>query len=204
MAKVKQRLSLILILVLILSLAAAGIAIAQDKTAVQPRTGLKQLYLEKLAGVLGIDQNQLQADMKNAGQQALDAAAAEGLIDSTRATSLRKALDSGCWPWPAGPPGKVHFFRHRLDNALAAVLGMTPRQLYQELKNSKTLEQLAAAKGLTMEQLKTQLISNVKSQLDQAVAGGKLTREKADKILNRLEQLDLSKLLPHQRLQQQK
>ncbi|BCV21214.1 hypothetical protein [Moorella sp. Hama-1] len=196
--KRKRYLSLALVLALVLLLVSNGVAMAQSQSTAQPRTSLQQLYLEKLSGVLGIDQGQLQADMKTAGQQALDAAVAQGLIDSNRAANLKKALDSGRWPWPLGHKGRSVVWHPRLVNDLASVLGTTPQQLRQDFKNGQTLEQLAAAKGLTLEQLKDQLVNNVKSQLDQAVAAGKLTREKADQILGRLEQLDLSKLpQPH-------
>lgn len=192
MARIKKHLSLVLALALVLILVSASVAMAQDKPANQSRTSLQQLYLEKLAGVLGIDQDQLQAAMKSAGQQALDTAVAQGLIDSTRAANLKKALDSGRWPWPVG---KVDLWHKDGAKAIASTLGLTPQQLHQELKNGKTMEQLATARGLTLEQLKSQVVTSVKSQLDQAVAGGKLTQDKADQILNRLEQLDLSKFL---------
>lgn len=195
MTWIKKHLSLVLALALVLILVSASVAMAQDKPANQPRTTLHQLYLEKLAGVLGIDQGQLQAAMKSAGQQALDTAVAQGLIDSTRAANLKKALDSGRWPCPFG---KVGLWHKEGAEAIASALGLTPQQLHQELKSGKTLEQLATARGLTLEQLKSQVVNSVKSQLEQAVAGGKLTQDKADQILSRLEQLDLSKFL-HQR-----
>ncbi|MGI9860283.1 hypothetical protein SDD30_02725 [Moorella naiadis] len=194
--KRKRLLSLILVVALVLLLVSTGVAMAQGQPTAQPRTSLQQLYLEKLAGVLGIDQSQLQADMKTAGQQALDAAVSQGLMDSNRAAKLKKALDAGHWPWPLSHKGRAAVWHHRLVDELAGVLGTTPQQLHQDFKDGKTLEQLATAKGLTLEQVKSQLVSNVKSRLDQAVAAGKLTQAKADQILGRLEQLDLSKLPP--------
>ncbi|WP_338826407.1 hypothetical protein MTBGP_13100 [Moorella thermoacetica] len=192
MARIKKHLSLVLALAVVLIMISTSVAMAQDKPANQSRTSLQQLYLEKLAGVLGIDQAQLQTAMKSAGQQALDTAVAQGLIDSTRAANLKKALDSGRWPWPVG---KVELWHKDWAKAIASALGLTPQQLHQEIKNGKTMEQLATARGLTLEQLKSQVVNSVKSQLEQAVAGGKLTQDKADQILNRLEQLDLSKFL---------
>lgn len=191
MSRKKRYLSLTLVLALVLLLVSTGVAMAQSQSTAQPRTSLQQLFLEKLSGVLGIDQGQLQAAMKTAGQQALDTAVAQGLIDSSRAANLKKALDSGRWPWSLA-------FGHKgrgLVNDLASALGTTPQQLRQDFKDGKTLEQLAAAKGLTLAQLRDQLVTNVKSQLDRAIAGGKLTRDKADQILSHLEQLDLGKLL---------
>ncbi|WP_406678526.1 hypothetical protein [Moorella sp. ACPs] len=193
MIKIKKRFSLVLILVLVLSLAAAGVALAQANSSSQPGASLKQLYLEKLAANLGIDVSRLQEAMKNAGQQAVEAAQASGLIDSTRAQKLQKALEDGYWPGFGGFKRPAHGWGYKFGSEIADALGITPQELHQELKDGKTLEQIAATKGLTLDQLKEQLISAAKTKLDQAVAGGKLSKEKADMILNRLEQLDLSK-----------
>ncbi|QGP93494.1 hypothetical protein MGLY_29040 [Neomoorella glycerini] len=197
MAKIKKYLSPVLILVVVLSLAAAGIAMAQDNSSSQPRTSLKQLYLEKLAANLGIGVDKLQDAMKNAGQQALDAAVSAGLMDSARAEKLQKAIAAGDWPWFAGYKPGPHGRQQFPGNAIATALGMTPQELRQELQSGKTLEQIATEKGLTLAQLKEKLINEAKTKLDQEVASGKLTQDKADKILSRLEQLDLSKFFQH-------
>ncbi|WP_258360503.1 hypothetical protein [Moorella sulfitireducens (nom. illeg.)] len=198
MAKIKKHYPLFLVLVLVLSLAAAGVAVAQDDSSSQPWSSLKQLYLEKLAANLGIDVDRLQEAMQNAGQQTVEAAQTSGLIDSDKAERLQKALEDGQWPGFAGFKGGPRdrgFGGFKCADDIANVLGITPQELRQELQDGKTLEQIAAEKGLTLDQLKEKLINEAKTKLDEAVASGKLTRDKADKILSGLEQLDLSKLL---------
>ncbi|GEA15332.1 MAG: hypothetical protein PWR22_26 [Moorella sp. (in: firmicutes)] len=197
MTKIKKRFSLVLILVLVISLVAAGVAMAQANPSSQPGASLKQLYLEKLAANLGIDVSRLQEAMKNAGQQAVEAAQASGLIDSDKAQKLQKALEEGYWPGFGGFKRPAHGWGYKFGDEIATALGITPQELRQEIQAGKTLEQIATEKGLTLAQLKEKLINEAKTQLDQAVASGKLTRDKADKILNNLEQMDLSKFFQH-------
>ncbi|WXJ81839.1 hypothetical protein MHLNE_11920 [Moorella humiferrea] len=191
--KMKRRFVLLLVLVLVLSLAAAGVAAAQAGSNGKVGINLKQLYLEKLAANLGIDVSRLQEAMKTAGQQTIEAAQASGLIDGTRAQKLQKSIENGAWPDFAGFRKPPHGWGFNFSTEIAGILGTTPEELRQELKSGKTLEQIVTGKGLTLDQLKEQLINNVKSKLDEAVNNGKLTKEKADMFLKHLEQVDLSK-----------
>lgn len=185
----------------VLSLAAAGVAAAQAGSNGKVGINLKQLYLEKLAANLGIDVSRLQEAMKTAGQQTIEAAQASGLIDSNQAQKLQKGIENGFWPGFVGsrkPP--MHGWGLNFGSEIANILGITPQELQQELKNGKTLEQIVTTKGLTLDQLKEKLLNVAKTKLDEAVANGKLTKEKADKLLQHLEQLDLSKFPVPKRL----
>ncbi|WP_338835942.1 hypothetical protein [Neomoorella thermoacetica] len=76
---------------------------------------------------------------------------------------------------------------------LAAVLGMKPADLFNELKNGKTLADIAKEKNLTLDQVKEKLIAQKKQVLDQKVAQGKMTQDTENKILSRLQQMDLTR-----------
>lgn len=71
-------------------------------------------------------------------------------------------------------------------NSLAEALNLTPQSLNSELSRGKTLTQVAAAQGVSQEQLAAALKSSVTAGLDQAVTDGALTREQADLMLNQM------------------
>ena len=70
--------------------------------------------------------------------------------------------------------------------SLAKTLGLTPDELTTQLNNGKTLTQLAQEKGITEEQLASALETAVKASLNQLVAGGKLTQDQADQMLEHM------------------
>ena len=191
MAKKRKYLPLVLLLVLVLGLAATGAAVAADNApAASPVAGLGNIFLEKLAANLGIEVSQLQEAMKKSGQQAVEEGVASGLIDSNKAQRMQEALDKGFMPRMAG---KRQPLWHQKDgHAVAEALGMTPQELRQELQSGKTLEQLASDRGISLDQLKEKVIAATRARLDQAVTSGKLSQDKADQILERLQQVDLS------------
>lgn len=79
-------------------------------------------------------------------------------------------------------------------NDLASILGMTTTELQSSLQAGSTLEQFAASKGMTMDQLKEAWLANKKTELDSMVAQGKMTSEQAQEMLTRLSEMDLSKM----------
>jgi hypothetical protein len=72
---------------------------------------------------------------------------------------------------------------------LATFLGITPEQLGEELQaDGATLASVAEAHGKSRDELKTFIASEAKAKLDEAVAAGNITQERADEILARLEE----------------
>jgi len=63
---------------------------------------------------------------------------------------------------------------------------MTPREIVQDLKQGQSLAEIGQAKGVSTDTLKSAILTAADEKLDQAVADGKLTQERADKITARL------------------
>ena len=89
---------------------------------------------------------------------------------------------------PFGPdlmmlPGGAH---EQVWTAVAKELSLTYDQLQEQLK-TKTLAQLAQEKGVTLEKLQAVSKAAHKTALDKLVEEGKLTREQADGMLQRME-----------------
>jgi hypothetical protein len=92
---------------------------------------------------------------------------------------------------PAAPAAKADRSDRRIVaravfTAEAAVLGMKPEDLRAALKSGKTVEQLAAAKGLNKEQFADRLATAVKPALDKLVDAHTITRAQADRVLARI------------------
>lgn len=65
---------------------------------------------------------------------------------------------------------------------LADTLGLTPDDLSAQLATGKTLAEIAAAQGVSQEQLTTALQAAMADELNQAVADGVLTQAQADQM----------------------
>jgi hypothetical protein len=76
--------------------------------------------------------------------------------------------------------------RRAVLQAEAQVLGISTRQLNADLRSGTTVQQLAAGKGLTLDQFRTQLVQAVTPLLDQQVTAGTLTSVQEQMELKRL------------------
>jgi hypothetical protein len=71
--------------------------------------------------------------------------------------------------------------------AAAAYIGVTVVELRGQLRNGQSLAQVATANGKSVDGLKAAILADAKARLDQRVALGNLTTERAAKALERLE-----------------
>ena len=86
---------------------------------------------------------------------------------------------------------------------LATVLGIEPQELLQQLREGQTLADIIVAQGSSVEAVIEALSVQLQSNLDQAVADGKITTEQAEQLLasfqtratNLIENADLTNVL---------
>jgi hypothetical protein len=71
--------------------------------------------------------------------------------------------------------------------AAGAYLGLTPAELRTQLESSKTLAQVAADQGKSVDGLKAAIVAGAKTELDAAVAAGKITAAQEQQLLADLE-----------------
>lgn len=190
MKKGKVRI-LSLVLLAVFVLASAGTALAQDNGAA-PRRDLSKIFWSKLAAALGIGESRLQEAVKSAAGQAIVEGVRQGILPEEKARRLREGLEKREWPAPLGGFRGFRGFRGGFGCEIADLLGMSPQELREELKSGKTLEEIAAAKGLSLDLLRQQWLARKKAELQELVSQGKLSQEKAGEILSRLEKIDLS------------
>ncbi|MBO0689029.1 MAG: hypothetical protein J2P40_05575 [Candidatus Dormibacteraeota bacterium] len=149
-----------------------------------------QAFLNHLASDLGVSQDKLNAAAKQAGGQTIDDAVQKGDLTRQQANQLKSKLSekdgcSGRLGAVAQGPNPVG--RKLLLQAAAQTLHTSPDQLGAELKQGKTVSQLAP-QGMTEQQFESGLQSNLKSQLDSNVKSGKITQSQEDRALRRVSQ----------------
>jgi len=183
-----------------LAVAGGGAAIAASQTD-SPASS----FFDSVAKHLGISSEELEDATKAAAVDQVNQALEDGRITEEQAEQLKSRIASGEAPWFLGPglfgfrgpdgprgfegPGADHhffFFDDKLSPA-AGYLGLTEAELLEQLREGKSLAEIAEAEGKSVEGLQQAILDGVKSALDEAVADERLTREQADTIYERLQ-----------------
>jgi hypothetical protein len=173
---------------LVLSGAIAGVALAQGGDDSESN-GERQTFMSRVASHLGVTEAELRDAFQGAGQEMIDEALAEGRITEERAEQIRERLEEGDGFGLRRLHRLFQGFRHLLRsiiNSVAETLEMTPREVFQEMKEGQSLAEIGEAQGVPREDLEGAILGTVEEKLDQAVADGRLRQERADKIMTRL------------------
>jgi hypothetical protein len=178
-----KRLFIPLIAVVALGLGVVGVGAG----LAQQGNDTASTFLAKVAAKLGISEDKLSTAVDQAYNETLDDAVTAGRLTQSQADALKQrgfdfAPQFGPRFGERGPLGGV-----QLTNAAAAALGMSVDDLTAQLKDGKSLVDVAAAQGISQEKLTTDLLAQVKSQLDGLVSGGKLTQAQADNMYSQTE-----------------
>jgi hypothetical protein len=147
----------------------------------------KQAFLNDAAGRLGVPSAKLDAALKAAAIDRVDAALAAGRITQAQADAMKAAINAGKLPLGFGVgPGFGFRGGMRGGNYLGAAssyLGLTADQLRTQLQSGKSLADVAKAEGKSVDGLKQAILSAVQTKLDQAVTAGRMTSAQRDQIL---------------------
>lgn len=171
--------------------AAADTAAAAPDTAAasDARAGFRAAF----AANLGKTEAQVTAAAKAAIASTLDAAVAGGTLTAEAAarvkTRVAAASGEGCRLRSGRPVRAVAAVSVARDAFVAAAssIDMSSAELRAELRAGASLKDVAAVKGVDYASLTSAVMTSVKQDLDAAVAAGKLSQPRADRILKRLE-----------------
>ncbi len=151
-------------------------------------------FLGHLASNLGKSPGQVPKANAHAENQTLDDAAKAGPLTQQQADAIKAKQGSNPKAVCAGVPGGVG---HKglpgpgiAKVALAdyaAALGISEAELRQDLKDGKTVKDVAASKGMDESAFRTKLVAAVKADLDKQVAAKKITQQQEDSALQRLQ-----------------
>lgn len=179
----------------LLAVAGGGAAYAAT-SGTNPRDAL----LNDAAKRLNIDPDKLAAALQSAAGDQLDQAVKDGRLTQAQADHMKQELKrhGGLPPMGAPGPGPGGFERHGLRggpggppaglHAAASYLGLTDQQLAQQLRNGKSLADVAKAQGKSLDGLEQAIVAAEKARLDKAVAAGDLTAAQRDEMLKRLQE----------------
>lgn len=146
-------------------------------------------FLQKVADRLGVSVDQLKQAFKDAAIQTVDELVAEGKLDADKAEQIKSRIEEGEGLFPFWRLGAKfgRWFDHpklvfgALDSAADAI-GISRGELIEELRDGKSLAQVAQEHNVSVDALKNAMLQDARERLDQAVADGKLTQERADEI----------------------
>jgi hypothetical protein len=169
----------------VLAVAGAGGAIAARQLG-SPQERSQAIVVDA-AKQLGIPSAKLSDALKKAVENQIDAAVQAGQLTKEQGADLKARIESGEAPLFGGGPsrgGPGHHFSHFVGLETAAdYLGLTGSELRTQLRDGKTLAQIAKDRGKSVDGLIGALYDAAKKQLDAAVAAGRLTKDQEDKIL---------------------
>ena len=173
----------------VLAIGGGGAAVAANGLAVPgsgaARQAICETYQQRFAQNLGITTQQLQDTRKQTALQLIDERAAAGTITPEQAQQARDRVNGSqgaCARMGDRNPVLVHVGKVELQ-AVAQQLGITERELVQELRGGQSLAQVAEGYNVSRDQLKATMRDTFKAELDRAVVAGKLTQERADAAL---------------------
>src|SRR4051794_1052388 len=117
-------------------------------------------------------------------------------ISPAGAQSAPTASESQSAPEHAAPSGAHARRRARRHRALRAAvkvsadtIGIPPGELVQDLRNGQSIAQVAEVHNVTTQSVIDALVNAGSARVDKAVAAGKITAERGDKIKARLPKL---------------
>jgi len=170
-----------------LLLGAAALVMAQGAGAQEGGADPGRLgILERVAAKLGIEVETLRDAFKDARLDQIDEALAEGRINEEHAEKARERIEQGKPPLGVARARALHHARHAIVESAASAMGMTPDELRAELKSGASISSVAAERGVSIEDVKAQIISDAETKLADLVAEGRIDQARADDALARL------------------
>lgn len=146
------------------------------------------------AANLGVSEDQVVAAAKAAIGTTVDKAVADGKLTAAAGERVKGRVAGadadGCrilGGWRAVVGRAVVGVARDGLTAAADALDMTPAEVRAQLRTGATLKEVAAAEGVPYETVTSAVMAAVKADLDAAVANSRITRARADRILERLE-----------------
>jgi ribosomal protein S20 len=183
--------------VLVAGVGAAG-AVAASRI-LSPNHESKAI-IDDAAAQLGVQPKELSDALKQALKNRIDDAVDAGVLTEEQAQRMKARIDAGEYPFLFGPGfhgrdfglGGDDLWRsgfgHHTDflGAAAAYLGMSEDELREAL-DGKTLAEIAKDKGKSVSGLVATLVAAEEKKIDEAVAGGRITKAQATEIKARLQ-----------------
>jgi predicted DNA-binding protein (UPF0251 family) len=148
--------------------------------------------IDDAAAELGVEPSALSDALKEALKNRVDEAVGDGRMTEEQGEELKERIDSGDTPPLFGGFGHRGGLGHpghfRDFDAASTYLGLTESELHEELEDGRTLAEIAEAEGKSVDGLVDAMVAAAEEKIDEAVADGRLTEERASDLKQDLEQ----------------
>jgi uncharacterized protein YidB (DUF937 family) len=190
----------------VMALSMSAVAFAQTPTPPNPPKTVTpspyaQTFWQELATNLGVTVEKLQAAIQAALKSTVAKMLSDGKLTQQQVDNANAAIDK--LPFNRQPFGG--FFGGRgfkgerggfamgttAFDAAAQKLGMATQELMTELRNGKTLSDVATEKKVSADDLKAAIVTAMNAKIDQAVKDGHLTQAQADQIKAQVDKMTL-------------
>jgi len=186
---------LLIVLAALAALGLGAVAIGGAVTSAQEGDGPVGTFLSKVAEKLGVSEDELKTAIQDTRVEMIDKAVAEGRLTEAQGERLKERAEEGGFLFPPrhgegrfhGGHGFCHRAGDRVLEAAAEVLDMPKDDLAQQMKDGKSLAEVAEAQGMSVDDFKTGLLDEGKAKLDALVGEDKLTQDRADSLYQRLQ-----------------
>ena len=157
-------------------------------------------FREAVAGILGISVEEYDAAVEQAREQVVGEALDEGWLTEEQAEKMQERFEQGPGGRMGGgfmkpPRGFMGRGETSLVGVAAEALDMSVENLHAELKDGKTIAEVAEEKGVDTQGIIDTYLAQLEESLAQSVEDGKITQNQADWMLEQAaerapEQLD--------------
>jgi polyhydroxyalkanoate synthesis regulator phasin len=165
-----------------------------------PRQQAREAFLDKVAANLNITTDALKAAIKSAGLETVQGLVNSGKLTEEQGGKLTQAINSGKYPELRRlfhrRADRVQAVRRGIAVSAANAIGIEPKDLATELKDGKSIADVAAEHNISLDTVKTQITTDAKTKLDALVAKGTITQEREDAALQKLSD-NLDTILNH-------
>lgn len=169
----------------------AGLEEAAELLGTEPRELLEALQdgrtLAELAEAEGITVDELVAALLTRPTERLAEAVEEGVLTQEEADEHLARITEHVTALVNGEVEPIGGPRDTMAG-VAELLGMEPSEVVEALRDGRSLADLAAEAGVSVEVLVDELLANHSERLDRAVENGRLTAEEAAERLAEIEQ----------------
>ena len=176
--------ALIAIATLVVAGTVVGFVAAQtDGDVSMPGKERLNNFISRLAGNLGITQEELEVAIDQTQLELVDEAVADGRITEEKAAEIRTRIESGEGPFFAKRPHRGYHHGGNVVGQVAEFLGLTTQEVTEALQGGQSLAQIAEAQGVSTDKLVTFLLGELEARLAEAVDSGKIDQARADEKL---------------------
>lgn len=192
--KVKIALGAVAALALAIALGAAGAVAASSILSANEDS---QAVIDDAAKQLGVTPSALTDALKEGLKNRVDDAVESGRLTEAQGKELKERIDAGDTPLVFGGFGHRgfgdfgdlgHLGHFGSLEAAASYLDVTEAELRERLQDGDTLAEIAKAEGKAVNGLVQALVAASTEKIDDAVADGRLTKERAAELKQRLEE----------------